>query len=69
MSGVEKFFTAQNPDHVLEQAIGHYADVVVIGWSPDGTLDVRSNKGMTGPDVLWLIEAFKAKLVAGHYGD
>jgi len=32
---VVKFRTSQNPDDVLEQAIGVYSHVVVIGWAKD----------------------------------
>ena len=28
---VVKFYTATNPDHVLEQAIGEYDDCIIIG--------------------------------------
>lgn len=67
---VVKFFpkdAAKDPDAVLEQSIGQYDDVVVIGWNKEGLLDPRASLGLNSANILWLIEAFKAKLLAGDY--
>ena len=58
---------AENPDIVLERAIGKYQDVLIIGWDKDGFLDARSSLGMSHDNVLWLIEKFKHKLLNGDY--
>jgi hypothetical protein len=59
---------AKDPDAVLEQALGDYRDVLVIGWDQDGALDVRGSDlfGNMG-EILLLIEVFKHKLMAGDY--
>jgi len=67
---VVKFFpkdAAKDPDAVLEQAIGQYDNVVIIGWDKEGMLDPRASLGLNSANVLWLIEVFKAKLLAGDY--
>ena len=68
---VEKFYpkdAAKSADNVLEQAIGNYTDVLIIGWDKDGFMDARATLGLKdGGEVLWLIEKFKHKLLAGDY--
>lgn len=68
---VIKFFPAdayKDPDAVLEQAIGEFSDVLIIGWNKDGHMDVRATKGLEdGGDMLWLIEKFKFNMLAGAY--
>lgn len=68
---VVKFYPAdayKDPDAVLEQAIGEYSDVLIIGWNKDGIIDLRATKGIEdGRDMLWLIEKFKFNLLAGAY--
>lgn len=70
---VEKFYpknAAENPDNVLEQAIGDFDEVLVIGWGKDGLIDARATTNFKdGGEVLWLIEVFKTKLMAGDYGE
>lgn len=59
---------AEKADNVLEQAIGEFSEVLVIGWDNDGFLDARATLGLKdGGDMLWLIEAFKTKLMNGDY--
>ena len=70
-SNVVKFYAsdaAKDPDAVLEQALGQFSDVLVIGWDKDGMLDARATLGLKdGGDMLWLIESFKRKLLDGDY--
>lgn len=71
MTDVVKLYpkgAAKVADNVLEQAIGNYTDVLIIGWDKDGNLDARATLGLVnGGDMLWLIEAFKMKLLRGDY--
>lgn len=68
---VVKFYpkdAAKDADAVLEQAVGGFSEVLVIGWDKDGILDARATLGLKdGGDLLWLIESFKAKLMNGDY--
>lgn len=70
---VVKFYpqdSAKNPDLVLEQSIGLTDDVLVLGWDKDGELFALSSERFAdGGELLWLIELFKARLLAGEYGD
>lgn len=69
---VTKFYpsnAALNPDNVLEQAIGEYEQVFVIGVAKDGMLDARASLNMKARDILYLIEQFKHNLMGGSYGD
>ena len=57
---VVKFFpkgAAKDPDAVLEQAIGQYDDVVIIGWDKEGLLDPRASLGLNSANILWLLTA------------
>lgn len=67
MSVVNIKGAAFDPDAVLEQAKGEFGSVVLIGWDKDGILDVRASTNLERKDILWLIEAFKARLLSGDY--
>lgn len=68
---VVKFYpkdAAKDADAVLEQAMGGFSEVLVIGWDKEGFLDARATLGLKdGGDILWLIESFKTKLMNGDY--
>lgn len=68
---VVKFYpadAAKLSDNVLEQAIGQFDELLILGWGKDGFLDARATLGLRdGGDMLWLIEAFKTKLMNGDY--
>jgi hypothetical protein len=69
---IVKFYkknAAESADSVLEQAIGIYDEVVILGWDKNGNIDARANLKMKSRDVLWLIEVFKTKLLRGDYSD
>lgn len=70
---VTKFYpkdAAKNPDAVLEQAMGEFEGLIILGWSKDGTMDARATLGLKdGGDVLWLLEKLKFNLLAGAYED
>lgn len=57
------------PDIVIEEAIGVYENVVIIGWNKNEELDVRASLNLSQSDILWLIETFKIRLLNGEYGD
>lgn len=70
MSEVVKFYpnnAAENPDNVLEQSIGQYESVFILGWDKDGFLDARASLNMKQKDCLWLMEKFKHKMLNGDY--
>lgn len=74
MTEVVKFYpkdAAKNADNVLEQAMGVYDQVLVIGWRKDaqGSFDARATLGLKdGAACLWLVEVFKTKLMNGDFG-
>lgn len=59
--------SAKDPDAVLEQSVGEYGSVLIIGWDKAGALDVRSSTDINHKDILWLMEVFKSKLLNGDY--
>lgn len=71
MSNVEKFYAAgaaKVADNVLEQALGCFSEVLIVGWDKDGDFDARATLGLKdGGDVLWLIETLKHKLLNGDF--
>jgi len=60
---------SDNPDTVLGAAVGAYKSVVVIGYDMNGCLDARASTNLVSKDVLWLVESFKMRLLAGDYSD
>lgn len=72
MGDVVKLYSkdaASNPDNVLEQAVGNYKSVLVLGWDAKGILDVRASTNIDHKEILWLLEVFKSKLVHGDYSE
>lgn len=72
MKKITKFYptdAAKDPDNVLEQAIGEYTDLLIIGWDKEDMFSARSNLGLDKSDLLFLIETFKTKLMNGNYDD
>ena len=73
MADVVKFYpidAAKDPDNVLEQAIGQYKSMIIIGWDNDGDFDARATLNLKdGGDLLWLVELFKFKLLNGDFGE
>ncbi len=70
---IVKFYpkdAAKDADAVLEQALGAFSEVLIIGWDSEGLLDARATLGLKdGGDMLWLVEIFKTKLLAGDYAE
>ena len=69
---VTKFYAANaanDPDNVLEQAAGVYESVVIIGVEKDGDLLVSASTNIGENEILWLLERFKHKLMAGGHHD
>lgn len=60
---------AKKADNVLEQAVGNFEDVLLIGWDHNGDLDARATLGLDNSKLVWLMEVFKAKLIRGDYMD
>ena len=71
MADVVKFYppgAAKDPDNVLEQAMGQYKSVLIIGWDNDDKFDARATLDLKdGGDLLWLMELFKFKLLNGDF--
>lgn len=70
MAEVVKFYpanAAKNPDAVLEQAIGTYDQVFIIGYNKSDILDVRASLNFKMKDILFAIEVFRHKLLSGDY--
>jgi hypothetical protein len=70
MSNVTKFYAkdaAKDPDAVLEQCMGEYENVLILGWTPDGVFDPRADLNLKPNEMLWLIEQFKYNLLSGVY--
>ncbi len=67
---VVKFYpkeAAKNPDNVLEQAVGVYDEVFIIGYDKDGKLDVRASTNFQVREIFFALEAFKFKVLNGDY--
>lgn len=70
MSDVVKFYpknAAKNPDAVLEQAIGAYDQVFIIGHDKDGKIDVRASLNFTVADIFFAFDVFRLRVMNGEY--
>jgi len=67
-NNVSRLPNSNDPDSVLEQAIGDYQDVLIIGYNKNGELDVRANNYYEdGKHILWVLETVKHNLLNGEY--
>lgn len=68
---VTKFYprnAAEKADNVLEQSLGAYKSVLILGWDHNGNMEARATLDFAdGGEVLWLLENFKFQLLAGEY--
>ncbi len=72
MSEVVRFYpkdAAKSADAVLEQSVGVFDDVLVLGVDKDGDLDVRATLGLDLKEIIWLVESFKHNLLSGVYDE
>ena len=72
MSNVVKLYpkgAAENPDAVLEQAVGVYDQVLVIGYGKNGDLEVRASLNFKMRDIFFALDAFKFMVLNGEYGE
>ena len=70
MVEVIKFYpadAAKNPDNVLEQAVGAYDQVFIIGYDKSGILEVRSSTNFQVQEIFFALDAFKFKVLNGDY--
>ncbi len=72
-ANIVKFYpadSAKDPDAVLEQAVGAFKSVLIIGWDKNGDLQARATLDLAdGGEVLWLLEGFKHNLMCGVYAE
>ena len=66
---IESAEPARNPGTVLNAAVGEYQSVLVLGYDENGVIDARASLNLQAKDILFLIEAFKMKLLNGDYSD
>ena len=57
---------AHTPDDALEDAKGWFTDVLIVGFDHDGDVSTFCSAELPRAQALWLIEAFKTKLLAGE---
>ena len=60
---------AKDPDNVLEQAMGQYKEVFVIGIGKNGSIDPRSSLGLSVEELMMILETFKFRVLRGDYDD
>ena len=68
VDNVVKFYgkdAAIDPNAVLEQAIGEYESLIIIGYDTEGAMDISARLNLKASDINWLIDSFKQKLVNG----
>lgn len=71
MTNVVRFYppgSADNPDLVLEQAIGAYQSVLILGFDKDGKFKARGSTNLSAADCHVLASLFAHKIVSGEFG-
>ncbi len=58
---------ASNPDAVLEQAVGAYSQIFLIGYDKNDHLDVRASTNFKMREIIFALEVFKFKILNGEY--
>lgn len=59
-----------NADVVLQEAVGDYKDVLILGYNHKGEFAARATKMFAdGGHILWIMERFKFGLLAGDYSN
>jgi len=61
--------SAADPDLLLDSAKGHYKSLFVLGWTPEGRLQVRASSNLSRSDMLWITEQFKMILLNVEFGE
>lgn len=69
MTNIVKLYTSNKADDALEQAIGVYDDVLILGYDKEGFMDVRANDSLSNERILWLISILKKNLLNGDYDE
>ena len=67
MSKVTKMYpknAADNPDFVLEQAVGEYSAVMLLGYDKQKKLELRTSTNMNRKEMLWIMERVKAIIIS-----
>tara|TARA_E500000318_G_scaffold1104_3_gene1412 strand:- start:348 stop:566 length:219 start_codon:yes stop_codon:yes gene_type:complete len=54
-------------DEILEDAKGMYKEAFVLGWDKDNYLVCRGSMTMDNKEIIFMIESFKAALLASQY--
>lgn len=70
MNNVIKFYpadAAKNPDNVLEQSVGVFSKVIVVGADKEDLLEVRASTNFTIGEIIMCLEQFKFNLLSGVY--
>ena len=67
-ASVIKLLPADDPDGVLEAAIGEMENVLVLGWDKNGELYASATPYFEdGGNLLWVMEMFKHQLLSGDF--
>ena len=51
-----------DPDQILSAAVGKLAEVVIVGYEPDGSFYFASTRS-SGPETLWLLAQAQRRLL------
>ncbi|MGC4008863.1 MAG: hypothetical protein QM805_07730 [Pseudomonas sp.] len=59
---------ANNPDVVLNSAMGHFERVLVLGYNKKGEIDAFGSLNFPNEMLVFAMERLKHKIMAGDYG-
>jgi len=72
MSNVQKLYpanAAESADNVLEQCLGGFEDVLVLGLDAEGGLDIRATTTLSDAEIIALIARANFLIMAAINGE
>jgi len=70
MGDVVDLTPTKGADAALKSSLGHFKDVLILGYDTDGYMDVLASTGLAPKaELLMLVENFKHSLMNGVYDD
>lgn len=67
MNNIVALRPEKDPDYILQQGVGQYKDVLLLGYNKDGMLYPTASSDLTTAQIVLLIEQFKLNLLCGDY--
>lgn len=58
--------TSSTPDELLKENMGHFQDVMILGYNGDNLCRWSFSKDFTNESLVFLLEALKTRIIIGE---